>query len=200
MVQASWTYELPATGTWAENLDDYEARSADGAHLGVVSGLVDRAGDRYLLVDAGRLPPFLHRRLAIRWDDVAAVDHDALVVELAVDRTEIEAKALLLDPALARHDATADAARIHDLPAELAQPAPAGAAGPVDGTSAFVLIALASLGPWSLLVIVAFWSTRGLHGWELASFAAPVLLTVLTIAVGGYRLFRERHLGHGRRG
>ena len=35
MVQAPFTYELPVTGSFAENLDDYEARTADGAHVGI---------------------------------------------------------------------------------------------------------------------------------------------------------------------
>lgn len=198
MVHASWTYELPVLGSFAENLDDYEARTADGAHAGIVSGLVEREGERYLLIDAGRLPPFLHRRLAVRWQDVDFVDHDALVVELALDRAGLEAVALSLDSSLARHDASAEALRVHDLPRELARSAAPGGEGPVDGPSALVLLSFAALGPWSLLLLVALWTTRGLGGWERAAFAAPVLFVLLTLALGGYRLYRERHVGHHR--
>ena len=196
MVHAPWTYELPATGAAAENLDDYEARAADGAHVGIVTGLVERDGERYLLVDAGRLPPLLHRRLAFRWDDVVLVDHDALVVELACDRSHLEASALALDPALARHDARAEAVRIHRLPAELAHSGLPGQEGPVEGASALLVLVAAALSPWSLLPIVAVWGTRGLGGWDLAAFAVPVLFAVAAVGVAGYSLYREPHLGH----
>jgi hypothetical protein len=188
MALAPWTYELPVTGAPAENLDDYEARTADGAHAGIVTGLVELDGDRYVLVDAGRLPPLLHRRLAVPWRDVALVDHDALVVDLAAGATAVP-----LDPALARHDATAEAARVHEL---LADAAPPGTAGPVERASAFAALAAAALGPWSLFAVVALWATRGLDGWAYALFAVPVLFVVLTIAVGGYHLYREPHAGH----
>lgn len=196
MVQAPWTYELPVSGTFAENLDDYEARTADGEHAGIVTGLVEHDGDRYVLVDAGRLPPFLHRRLAVRWQDVALVDHDACVVELAVTRPRLDATALALDPALARHEAGAEAVRVHELPRELTQPVAPGLEGPVDGGSAVVLLAAAVLGPWSLLPVVALWSARGLSGWEFVAFAVPVLLVLFAIGVGGFRLYREPHAGH----
>jgi hypothetical protein len=147
-------------------------------------------------VDAGRLPPLFHRRLAVRWQSVILVDHDALVVELAGDRARLEETALALDPALARHDATAEAARVHELPAELAHSALPGLEGPVEGASAFVVLATAALSPWSLLVVVAVWVARGLSGWEFAAFAMPVLLALIAIGVAGYRLYREPHVGH----
>lgn len=195
MVRAPWTYELPPTGSFAENLDDYEARSADGAHVGVVTGLVERGGDLYLLVDAGPLPPLLHRRLAFRWTDVAGLDHDALVVELAVDRDRVEEAALELDPALARHDPGADAARVHELPAGSVHSVAPGTEGPVDRASGLVALTVAALCPYTVLVIVAIWSARGLHGWEFVAFAAPALFLALAIAVLGYRLYREPHAG-----
>jgi len=196
MVHAPWTYELPGTGSPAENLDDYEARAADGAHVGIVTGLVERDGERYLLVDAGRVPPFLHRRLAFRWKDVTLVDHDALVVELAGDHAHLDESALALDPALARRGAGADAVRVRRLPVELSRSAVPGLEGPVEGASALLILALGALSPWSLLAIVALWTTRGLTGWELAAFAVPVLLALAAVGVAGYRLYREPHLGH----
>lgn len=196
MTQAPWTYELPATGSFAENLDDYEACTAEGAHAGIVTGLVERDGDLYVLVDAGRLPPFVHRRLAVRWQDVAEVDHDELAVRFVVDRDRFGETALALDPARARHDSGAEAIRVRDLPAGLAPPVAPGLEGPVERTSALVALAAAISSPYSLLVIVALWAARGLGGWEYAAFAAPALLAVLAVAVAGYRLYREPHAGH----
>jgi hypothetical protein len=198
MVQAAWTYELPITGADAENLDDYEAHTADGAHAGIVTGLVERGGERYVLLDAGPLPPLLHRRLAVRWQDVILVDHDALVVELAGDRTQLAATALVLDPALARHDARAEAVRVHELPAELVHTVAPGVEGPIEGPSKFIALALAALGVYSLLGIVAVWSARGLAGWEFAVFALPFLLVVCAFVLAGYGLYREPHAGRHR--
>jgi hypothetical protein len=195
MVMAPWTYELPIAGADAENLDDYEARTADGLHAGLVNGLVEREGDRYLLVDAGPLPPLLHKRLAVGWDDVAVVDHDALVVELALDRAHLRAAALALDPARARHDATAEAVRVHDLPPELRRPAVPGVEGPLEGPSKLVAVVVAGLAVYGLLAVVAVWSARGLTGWEYGLLALPLLLAVIAFAVAGYGLYREPHLG-----
>lgn len=195
MVQAPWTYEVPITGSSAENLDDYEARTADGTHVGIVIGLVERDGDRYVLVDAGRLPPLLHRRLAVRWQDVARVDHGASVVELAVDLARLDASALVLDPGLARHDADAEAVRVHELPVEIIHTVGPGATGLAEGPSKFVAFVLAALSVYSLLAIVAVWSARGLTRWEYATLGLPLLFAVGAFALAGYGLYGEPHVG-----
>jgi hypothetical protein len=195
MVQAPWTYELPAWGSFAENLDDYEACTADGGHAGLVTGLVQRDGALYVLIDAGPLPPLVHRRLAVRWTDVAAVDHDALVVRLAVDRAGLDERALALDPEKARHGPGAEAARVRYLPAGFAERVTAGLEGPVDRLSGLVGLALAFSSPLSLLLVVSVWSTRGLAGLEYAALAAPALLAALAFILAGYRLYREPHRG-----
>jgi hypothetical protein len=195
MVTAPWTYELPATGSFAESLDDYEARTADGAHAGIVTGLVTHAGDLYLLVDAGRLPPLIHRRLAVRWTDVAEVDHDALVVTLAVDRARLDETALALDPANARHGPGADASRVHNLPGALAPSTAPGSEGPVDRGSALLTVAATVAATFSSFVIVTIWSAHGLTGWQYAAFVVPVLFAALAFALAGYRHYREPHAG-----
>jgi len=187
---------LPETGSSAENLDDYEACTAEGAHAGIVTGLVARDGELYVLVDAGRMPPLTHRRLAVSLDDVAEVDHDALVVRLAVDRGRLEDAALALDPAKARHGPGAEAMRVQKLPAGLGASATPGGGGPVEPASSFVAIATVALSTYALLVVVAIWSARGLAGWGHAAFALPALLALLGFAVSGYRLYREPHVGH----
>jgi hypothetical protein len=199
MKYAGWSYELPATGAASEGLEDYEARDAEGEHVGVVVGLVRRAEEMFVLVDAGAMPPFIHRRLAVRWEDVAAVDHAALVVQLAVDRAGLEEAALGLDPKNAVHGRGAEAART-PLPVALTGSVPAGTEGPVERGSAVVMAALAAAAPFSLFVLVALWIARGLSGWEYALLGLPFVLAALTVALAGYRLYREPHLGRGRRG
>ena len=196
MERAGWTYELPPTGAGSEGLEEYEARSADGKHVGVVVGLVRRAREVFVLVDAGAMPPFIHRRLAFRWEDVAEVDHGALVVHLSVDRAGVEEAALALDPKLAVHGPGAEAVRV-DLPAALTHAVPAGAGGPEERGSVVALGVLVAAAPFSLFVIVAVWIVRGLSGWEYALLATPYVLAALTLALEGYRLYREPHVGHG---
>jgi hypothetical protein len=195
MVRAPWTYELPPSGTAAENLDDYEARAAGGEHVGVVTGLVERDGELYVLVDAGPLPPFVHRRLAFRWADVAEVDHDSLVVRLSAGRDRLGETALALDPEKARHGPGAEAARVPFLPRGAARRVVAGSAGPVDSASAAVGYVLMILSPLTAFLVVVIWSTRGLAGPEYAVFAVPALFALLALAVAGYRLYREPHRG-----
>jgi len=196
MRRADWTYELPPTGAASEGLEDYEARSADGEHVGVVVGLVRRGGEMFVLVDAGAMPPLIHRRIALRWSDVLEVDHGALVVHLSVDRAELDAVALALDPKLAAHGPGAEAVRV-GLPAALTHSMPAGIEGPVERGSVVALAVLAAAAPFSLFVIVAVWIARGLGGWEYGLLVIPFALAALTVVLEGYRLFREPHVGRG---
>jgi hypothetical protein len=196
MEHAGWTYELPPTGAGSEGLEEYEARSADGEHVGVVVGLVRRARELFVLVDAGPMPPFIHRRLAFRWEDVAEVDHGALVVHLSVDRAGVEEAALALDPKLAVHGSGAEAVRA-ELPAALTHAVPAGMEGPQERASVVALGVLVAAAPFSLFVIVTVWIARGLSGWEYGLLVIPFVLAALTVALEGYRLFREPHVGHG---
>jgi hypothetical protein len=194
MNRAPWTYELPPTGAASEGLEDYEIRTADGEHVGVGVGLVGKAGEMFVLVDSGAMPPFLHRRIAVPWDEVAEIDHAALVVQLSVDRAGLDEVALALDPRKAVHEPGAEAARLR-LPAALVRPGPPGS-GPTERSSALVLAVLAAAAPFSLFAVISVWMTRGLEGWEYGLLAIPFVLAALTVALEGYRLFREPHVGH----
>ena len=198
MKQAVWTYELPPTGAGSEGLEDYEARTSDGEHVGIVVGLVRRGDESFVLVDAGPLPPFVHRRIAVRWEEVAEVDHGALVVHLSVDRAALDDVALALDPKLAVHGPGAEAPRV-PLPAALTRAVPAGTAGPSERSSVVGLALLAAAAPFSLFAITTVWIARGLGGWEYALLVIPFVLAALTLALEGYRLFREPHVGRGGR-
>jgi hypothetical protein len=194
MKLAPWTYELAPTGAGSEGLEEYEIRAADGEHVGIGLGLVSRANRSFLLVDAGALPPFVHRRIAVPWQQVADVDHVALVVRLSVDRAGLEEVALALDPKRAMHGSGAEAERV-ELPPALTRPAAPGE-GPMDTNSTIALGLLAAAAPFSLFVLITIWMTRGLEGWEYALLAIPFVLAALTVALEGYRLFREPHVGH----
>jgi hypothetical protein len=196
MVVAPWTYELPVTGSSSENLDDYEVCTLERSHVGIVTGLVALDDELYVLADAGRLPPLTHDRLAFRLADVAEIDHDALVVRLAVDRSHLDETALALDPAKARHGPGAEAARVHELPAGMALPVPPGSAGPLETASSLVALVGVALSTYLLLVIVALWGARGLAGWEYTVFVVPALVAVAAFAAAGYRLYRAPHTGH----
>lgn len=196
MREVAWTYELPATGAASAGLEDYEIRTAAGDHIGGGLGVVSKASKTFLLVDAGAMPPFSHHRIAVPWRQVAEVDHAALVVRLSVDRAGLDEVALALDPKKAMHGPGAEAARV-ELPAALTQPAAPGAEGPMDRNSAIALALLAAAAPFSLFVLITIWMTRGLEGWEYGLLAIPFVLAALTVALEGYRLYREPHLGHG---
>jgi hypothetical protein len=177
-------------------LEDYEVRTSDSRHAGVGLGLVRRAGEMFLLVDAGVAPPFLHHRIAVPWESVAEVDHASLVVRLSVDRSRLEDVAVALDPHKAVHGPGADAGRIQ-LPASLTPPIAPGTERPMDRSSAIGLALFAAAAPFSLFVLITIWMTRGLEGWEYGLLAIPFVLAALTVALEGYRLFREPHVGHG---
>lgn len=199
MRQADWTYELPPAGAASEGLEDYEARSAEGEHVGVVVGLVRRADRTFVVVDAGVMPPLIHRRIAVGWEDVAEVDHAALVVHLAVDRAGLEAAAFALAAKQAVHGPGAEAARVPS-PLSATRPLAGQAEGPVvERGSALAVLVLAASAPFSLFAIVAVWMARGLGGWEYGLLAIPFVLAAATVALEGYRLYREPHAGAGPR-
>jgi hypothetical protein len=197
MKQAGWTYELAPTGAASAGLEDYEARTADAEHVGVVVGAVRGAEGVFVLVDTGAMPPFVHRRIAVPWEDVGEIDHASLVVQLAVDREGLDEDALALDPKKAVHKSGADAVRA-ELPAALVRPVVPGT-GPEERNSVLLLGALAAAAPFSLFVLITVWIARGLEGWEYALLMIPFVLAALTVALEGYRLYREPHLGRGSR-
>jgi hypothetical protein len=195
MKDAVWTYELPPAGADSQGLEDYEARTADGEHVGVVIGLVRLGSEMFVLIDAGAMPPLIHRRIAVPWQDVAEVDHAALLVQLVVDRAGVKEAALALDSGKALHGSGAEAVRVTRLPAALSHPVRPGIDRPViERGSAFAVFALAAAAVFSLFMIVAVWMARGLAGYEYGLLAIPVVLATSAVALEGYRLYREPHL------
>jgi hypothetical protein len=80
-MRASWTYEVAPAGADVAGLEEYMVETRDGEAAGKVVAFVDRAGERFLVFDTGT-PPVAKERRAVRWEDVAEVDHDTLTVTL----------------------------------------------------------------------------------------------------------------------
>jgi hypothetical protein len=139
------------------------------------------------------MPPLTHDRRAFGWEEVAEVDHGALVVRLRSELARINEAGLALDPHKGIRGPGAEAARLVRPPASPARPVLPGS-GPAERPSAFLLAVLAAAAPFSLFAIVAVAIARGLHGWELGLFAIPFLLAALTVTLEGYRLYREPHV------
>jgi hypothetical protein len=177
----------------SEGLEDYEARSADDGHVGVVQSLVERDGQTYLVVDLSAMPPLTHDRRAFGWEEVAEVDHSALVVRLKPELAQIDEAGLALDAHKGVRGPGAEAVRVARLPDSLTRSGLPGS-GPAERPSAFLLAVLAAAAPFSLFAIMAVAIARGLHGLEFGLFAIPLLLAALTVALEGYRLYREPHV------
>lgn len=109
-----WTYEVPPVGAGASGLEDYQVETRDGEIVGKIISVLDHEGDRYLAFDTG-LPPLVQERRAVRWQDIEAIDHDALTVRIGLAKPEL-GDALELDPANQVEDGEADAVRLTDLP------------------------------------------------------------------------------------
>lgn len=195
MERVEWTFEVPGAGAYSEGLEEYEVRTADDEHLGIVAALVRRAGESFVVVDAGVLPPLVHRWLALAFDEVAEIDHAAGVVWLRIERTDVGRAALALDPHKAVHAPGAEAVRVREVPGGVPAIAP-GAAGPLAGASFVVSLAAGGLTAFSLFAIVVFRLARGAGGWEYALFVVPALLAALMVSVAGYTLYRAPHRGH----
>lgn len=193
MAQASWTYQVPEAGAGATALEDYAVEAAGGELVGRVVTVVRRDGDLYLVVNRGT-PPLTSDLRAVPWEDVAEIDHSALVVRLALDRAAIE-ESLELDPDNAVEGEEAEAVRVTELPSSLTPPSSPSpnAPGPVDRLTYGAALATAALGFVLLLGIVVAASLTE-FGWEFALFALPGLLLAIVgcLALRVYRAPYER--------
>jgi hypothetical protein len=196
MQRVDWTYELPVAGSSPEGLEEYEVRTAAGEHVGSVAGVVRHADEILIVVDAGAMPPLVHKRLAIRPRDVEQIDHAALVVWLACDRAGLDQAAFALSPAQALHRPGAEAGRVTDMPGGMPSPAAPGTVGQLAGPAFVAASFAAALTVFVLFAIVAVWMARGFSGWEYAVLLIPPLLASGMLAIAGYAVYREPHLGH----
>jgi hypothetical protein len=189
-VKASWTYEVPPAGADSAGLEEYLVETRGGEAVGKVVALLEREGERYLLLDSGA-PPLAKERRAVRWDDIAEIDHETLTVTLRLDVHEL-ASTVELDPANEVENGSAEAVRISDLPADLRPPADPES-GPTDKPTYAAAIALFAAALLALLALVLAASGTDFT-WEFGLFAIPAIL-VLAAAVAGYRSWRRPYEG-----
>jgi hypothetical protein len=185
-MKEQWTYEVPPAGAGASGLEDYQVETRDGEIVGKIISVLDHEGDWYLAFDTG-LPPVVRERRAVRWEDIVAIDHDALTVRIGVAEHELS-EALELDPANQIEDGEADAVRLIDLPNDVTD-VDSRATGPIDRPSYTLAIALFA-GGLLLLLGLALAASGTDFTWEFALFLFPVGLFT-GAAVVAYRIYRE---------
>jgi hypothetical protein len=185
-MKENWTYEVPPAGAGASGLEDYQVETRDGEVVGKVISVLDHDGDRYLALDTG-LPPVVRERRAVPWEDIVAIDHDALTVRIGLAKTELR-QVPELDPANQIEDGEADALRLTDLPHEV-NAIDSSARGPIDRPSYALAIALFAAGLVMLLGLALAASSTDFT-WEFALFLFPALLFI-GAAVVAYRAYRQ---------
>jgi hypothetical protein len=196
MARATFSYEVRKIATDPVWVEDYVVRASDGESVGTVAAVLERDGERLLVVERGLVPVAQDRRV-VPWRDVERIDHDALAVWLRLGEAQFLDGALELDPDRAVEEGEAEARRLREAPAELIPPPRADAGGPVDKPTTTVAIVLAGLAAFALLavavVITATESTAALF-----LFAIPALLGAAA-AVLGYRAYRSPYARRGAR-
>ena len=185
-MKEQWTYEVPSAGAGASGLEDYQVETRDGEVVGKIISVLDREGERYLAFDTG-LPPVARQRRAVPWEDIVAIDHDALTVRIGLAKAEL-GQVLELDPANQVENGEADAVRLTDLPTEVTATDPS-ARGPIDRSSYALAIALFA-GGLLMLLGLALGASATTFTWEFALFVVPALLFT-GAALVAYRAYRQ---------
>lgn len=196
MARADFTYEVRKIATDPVWVEDYVVRASDGESVGTVAAVLERDGERLLVVERGLVPVAQDRRV-VPFGDVESVDHDALAVWLRHDRDAFLEHALELDPKRAVEEGDAEATRLREAPGDAIPPARTEGGGPLDKPSTALAILFAGLAAFSLLVVaVAVTATES---------AVPFLFVVIPLAfavlslVLGYRAWRSPYARRGAR-
>jgi hypothetical protein len=185
-MKENWTYEVPPAGAGASGLEDYQVETRDGEVVGKVISVLDHEGDRYLVFDTG-VPPLARERRAVPFEDIAAVDHDALTVRIGLAKTELR-QVLQLNPSNQIENGEADAVRLTGVPNEV-NAIDSSARGPIDRPSYALAIALFA-GGLMLLLGLALAASATDFTWEFALFLFPAFLFAGAAAVA-YRAYRQ---------
>lgn len=191
MAKAEFTHELRKLPSDPVGIEDYVVRAAGGEPVGNVAALLERRGQRLLVVESG-VPPLKAVRRALSWERVEQVDHDALAVWLQLDASSFEQQAVELDPerAVEQGEREAEATRIGEPPPDLIPPAQRGRLrGPVDRTMWAKAFALFALTAFMVLVATIVVAATGDTGWA-ALYAVPAV-SAAAAAVLGYRAYRR---------
>ncbi len=191
MAKADFTYQVRSEDAAPVGIEDYVVRASDGEPVGTVGDLLERDGERLLVVVSG-VPPLVGERRVVPWRQVERVDHDAVAVWLTLDTPAFEREAPELDRERAVEAGEGDAeARRLDRPPEDLIPAAQGpeVRGPVDRTIWLkIFVAFAATSFTALLATMAVF-LAGDSTWALL-FLVPASLAVVT-AVLAYRAYRE---------
>jgi hypothetical protein len=194
VAKVDFTYEvrkLPTDPVWIE---DYVVRTRDGESVGTVGGVLERDGERLLIVQRGVVPLAQEQRV-VPWGLVDRIDHGALGVWLSVDEHDFEERALELDPDRAVEEGPAEARRLTEPPDDLIPSSETSPSGPVDRPLPMVAVGLLGVGAFLLLVVVLV-ITLSEALWPAVFFVVPGALLVAA-AVLGYRSYRSPYEPYG---
>lgn len=191
MPRAQFTYETRSIDQDPVGIEDYVVRTSDGEPAGTVGELLERGGERLLVIESGA-PPVKDVQRAVPWSAVERVDHEALAVWLRLDPFSLERDALELDPELAVEDGDdePEARRLDVPPADLIPAAQSGSvAGPVDRSTWVAMLALFAAFAFATLGAVLVVTFSEDVTWALL-FLVPAALGI-ALGVVAFRLYRS---------
>ena len=196
MARADFTYEVRKVATDPVWVEDYVVRTSDGESVGTVAAVLERGGERLLVVERGLVPIAQDRRV-VPWRDVEQVDHDALAVWLRQDGREFLDGAAELDPGLAVEEGQAEARRLRQVPDDAVPPARVEGGGPLDRPTTGFAIFAAMLTAFAVLV-VAVLATATESSWTLLFGVVPLGFAVVALLLA-YRAYRSPYAPRGAR-
>jgi hypothetical protein len=196
--KADFTYEVRRGPQEPVAIEDYVVRTSEGDSVGTVGALLDRGGERLLVVDSG-VPAISGKHRVVPWSAVDRVDHDAVAVWLALDAAGFELTALELDPdqAVEEGEGDAEARRISEPPADLIPPAQTELSGPVEKPRWLATIAAFLAMAFTALLAAIVVAATGDSIWVLL-FLVPGVLAIVT-ALLAYRQYRDPYEPRGAR-
>jgi hypothetical protein len=196
MARADFSYEVRKLATDPVWVEDYVVRAGDGEPVGTVAAVLERNGERLLVVERGLVPVAQDRRV-VPFRDVETVDHDALAVWLRHDEEAFLEHALELDPGRAVEEGAAEATRLREAPPELIPPPRADAGGPVDKPTTGLAILFGGLAAFGILVVAVVVTATGSAAAALL-FAIPAVLAAVALVLA-YRAYRSPYARRGAR-
>jgi hypothetical protein len=194
--KADFTYEVRKIATDPVWVEDYVVRTSDGESVGTVAAVLERRGERLLVVERG-LVPVAHDRRVVEWGDVEQVDHDALAVWLRLDERAFVERAPELDPDRAVEEGEAEATRLREAPAGEIPSARAAGGGPVERPTLGAAIVCAGLAAFSLLVLALVATATESSLW-LVLLVVPAAFGAAALVLG-YRAYRDPYAPRGAR-
>jgi hypothetical protein len=194
--KAEFSYEVRKAATEPVWIEDYVVRTSDGAAVGTVAAVLDRSGERLLVVERGVVAVAQDRRV-VPWGDVEQVDHDALAVWLRLDETAFVDGAAELDPDRAVEEGAAEARRLREAPADGIPNARAEGGGPLDRATLAYAVACVGLAAFGTLVLAVV-ATATESSLPLVLLVVPAALLVAAVVLG-YRAYRNPYTRRGTR-